>query len=164
MEPKPQIHRDHWEDGGYSSVDNLVHRIGRPLAGGFPASGIRQNGRVGLFRKHQADVLFDPAQVDVVALTESADTVELFIVQDEPWTGSDAQLQSFRDKVQTYISYAVDGQMTAAYPETHGLPWRIVLHAQSGPPDRRTADVIAALSARLPEHGGGFEARLGPAR
>jgi len=119
---------------------------------------------VGLLRKHQADGLFDPDQVDLVGLTESADTVELFIVQDEPWTGSDAQLQSLRDKVQTYVSYAVDGKMTAAYPETQGLPWRIVLHAQSGPPDRRTADVIAALSARLPEHGGGFETRLGPAR
>jgi hypothetical protein len=124
---------------------------------------IRHHARVGFLRKQQAEGLFDREKVDLVGLTQSADAVELFIVQDAPWTGSDAQLQSFQDKVQTYVAYAVDGQMTTAYPETQGLPWRIVLHAQTGPPDRRTAEAIAALSARLPEHGGEFETRLGPA-
>lgn len=85
------------------------------------------------------------------------------IVQSAPWTGSDAQLKSFQEKVQTYVSYAVDGPMTTAYPETQGLPWRIVLHAQTGPPDKRTADTIATLSERLSQYGGEFETRLGSA-
>ena len=118
---------------------------------------------MGFLRKQRAEGLFDPEKVDLVGLAPSADAVELFIVQDMPWTGSDAQMKSFQDKVQTYVSYAVDGQMATAYPETQGLPWRIVLHAQTGPPDKRTAKAIAVLSARLPAHGGEFETRLGPA-
>jgi hypothetical protein len=125
--------------------------------------GIRHYALMGLFRKQQAERLFDPMKIDLVALTQSADAVELFIVQDAPWTGSDAQLGSFQDKVQAYVAYAVDGQMTTAYPDTQGLPWRIVLHAQTGPPDARTSEAIATLSARLPEHGGEFETRTGSA-
>lgn len=118
---------------------------------------------MGLLRKQRAERLFDHEKVDLVAFPQSADAVEFFIVQDAPWTGSDAQLKSFQAKVETYVSYAVDGQMTTAYPETQGLPWRIVLHAQTGPPDKRTAEAIAVLSARLPERGGEFETRLGNA-
>jgi hypothetical protein len=110
--------------------------------------------------EQQAGGLFDPSKIDLVGLTKSADTVELFVVQDMPWTGSDAQLQSLRDKVDAYVSYATDGQMTAAYPETQGLPWRIVLHAQTGTPGERTAEVIAAITRSVPQRGGEFEARV----
>jgi len=106
--------------------------------------------------------LFDPAKVDVCAISEGG-VVELFIVQDHPWTGSDAQLQSLQDKVQTYVSYALDGQMVAAYPETLGLRWRIVIHAQTGPPDVRTQTVLDALNQRLTGYGGSIDTRVGTA-
>ena len=120
--------------------------------------------RVDFNGEQQAGGLFDSSQIDLVGLTKSADTVELFIVQDQPWTGSDSQLRSLHDKVDAYVSYARDGQMTAAYPETEGLPWRIVLHAQTGPPDERTAEVIAAIATHLSQQGAEFETRLGRAQ
>lgn len=54
--------------------------------------------------------------------------------------------------------------MTAGYPEIQGLLWRIVLHAQTGQPDERTAELINAMTTSLPQQGGTFEARLGRAQ
>jgi hypothetical protein len=113
-------------------------------------------------KKKVVERLFDPAKVDVCAISEGGD-VELFIVQDRPWTRSDAQLQSLQDKVQTYMSYAMDGQMVAAYPETVGLKWRIVIHTQTGSPDVRTQTVLDALNQRLTGYGGSIETRVGAA-
>jgi hypothetical protein len=111
------------------------------------------------FRKQPTeDHLLDPQKVDVVSIASDG-TVELGLVQSHPWTGSEAQLQSFQQKVQTYVSYAVDGGMVSAYPETRGLPWRLVVHSQNGPLDPNTEHVIAVLAERLPEHGGSIAFR-----
>ncbi len=115
---------------------------------------------MGLFSsKRTAEVLFEASKVDVVALSRDGSTVELVVVADGPWTGSDAQLQSLQAKVQTYVGFALDGPLAEQYPEAAGLPWRIVVHSQSGPPDARTAQVLNALSERLPAHGGELTVR-----
>lgn len=118
---------------------------------------------MGMFGKKQPERLFDPSQVDVVALSPDGRSVELFIVQDAPWAGSDAQIQSLQEKVNNYVSYAVDGGLTSDYPDVEGLPWRIVVHAQSGPPDDRTATVLQSLPDRLQPYGGNLETRVGSA-
>jgi hypothetical protein len=113
---------------------------------------------VQLGKRKPDDHLFDPSKVDVVSIAADG-AVELGLVQAHEWTGSDAQINSFQQKVQTYVSYALDGGMVAAYPETQGLPWRIVVHSQAEPPDADTQHVIDALTTRLPEYGGTIEAR-----
>jgi hypothetical protein len=118
---------------------------------------------MGIFSKKQPERLFDPLKVDAVALSADGQTVELFIVQDMAWTGSDAQIQSLQEKVNTYVSYAVDGGMAPDYPETAVLPWRIVVHAQTGPPDDRTAAVLQRLPDRVQAYGGSLETRVGSA-
>jgi hypothetical protein len=119
---------------------------------------------MGIFGKKQPERLFDPLKVDAVALSGDGQTVELFIAQDAPWTGSDAQIQSLQEKVNSYVSYAVDGGMASDYPETAGLAWHIVVHAQTGPPDDRTATVLQSLPDRLQPYGGSLETRLGSAK
>jgi hypothetical protein len=113
---------------------------------------------VRLGKRKPEDALFDASKVDVVSVAADG-TVELGIVRAHAWTGSDPELHSLQQKIQTYVSYATDGAMLAAYPETRGLPWRIVVHSQAGPPDAATQHVIDTLSGRLPEYGGGIEAR-----
>jgi hypothetical protein len=72
------------------------------------------------FGKKKVDErLFDPAKVDVCAISQDG-VVELFIVQDHPGTGSDAQLQSRQDKVQTYVSYALDSRDSSRLPRNRG--------------------------------------------
>ena len=114
---------------------------------------------MGLFGKRSAkDNLFDSQQVDAVAIAPDGQVL-LVVVADKPWSGSDAQLTSLQAKVQTYVSYALDGEMAQQYPETTGLPWRIVIHTQAGPPDERTSAVLALLAERLPAYGGQLDIR-----
>ena len=98
--------------------------------------------------------LFDPTKVDLVALSPDGEVVEIVIVNDSPWTGSDAQVSSLQQKIQTCVGFALDGQMVATYPETEGSPWRIVIADQAGAPDTRSADVIARIAERVRQYGG----------
>ncbi len=114
---------------------------------------------MGLFSSRKVDSLFDASKVDVVALTPDGATVELVVVADAPWTGSDAQLQSLQAKVQTYVSFALDGPLLQQYPDARGLPWRIVIHSQSGQPHERTSTFLHALAERLSGYGGELTVR-----
>lgn len=78
---------------------------------------------------------------------------------DKPWTGSDAQLESLQAKVQTYVAFALDGELAERFPEAIGKPWRIVVNCLAGEPDSRTAQVLDVLGTRLPDHGGSLLVR-----
>lgn len=105
------------------------------------------------FGKRQQDSLFDAGKVDLVS--ESAEgVIDLVIVQDQPWTGSEGQVASLQSKVQTYVSFALDGGLAEQFPEAAGRPWRILLHCQTGAPDAQTQSVLDVLATRLPEYGG----------
>ncbi|WP_028653463.1 DUF6572 domain-containing protein [Nocardioides halotolerans] len=110
------------------------------------------------FGRRRQETLFDPTKVDLVA--EASDgAVELVIVADSPWTGSDAQLSSLQEKVQSYVSYALDGGLSTSHPEVAGRPWRILVHSQVGEPDERTQQVLAGVADRLPTYGGSLTVR-----
>jgi hypothetical protein len=81
-----------------------------------------------------ARTMFDATKVDLVTVTPQSDAVLLYIVASEEWTGNDEQLRSLQEKIHNYVGYAVDGQMQRDHPETAGLPWRIVIDSQAGPP------------------------------
>ena len=105
------------------------------------------------FGRRQPEVLFDPTQVDVIG--ESRDgVIELIVVRAHPWTGSEAEVASLQAKVQTYVSFALDGGLLEQLPETAGKPWRIVVNSLAGEPDSRTRQVLEVLATRLPLHGG----------
>ena len=112
------------------------------------------------FGKRQPETLFEPLKVDLVA--ESPDgVIELIIVQANPWTGSDAQVGSLQEKVQTYVSFALDGGLEQQIPEAAGRPWRIVVNSLTGALDARTQSVLDVLASRLPGYGGSLAVRTG---
>jgi hypothetical protein len=100
------------------------------------------------------DVLFDSTNVDLVSLSPDGTTILLHIVNDSPWSGSDAQIESLQLKVQTYVSFALDGSMVSSYPETAGLAWQIRLDDQVGKRDERSMRVLDQLSAAVRGYGG----------
>ena len=103
-----------------------------------------------------AEFVFDSRVIDVVGVTAQGD-VGLYIVQPEPWTGSDEQLLSLQEKIHTYVGYACDGLMHRQHPETRGLNWKIVIHSQSGPPDARTAILVNDTREPVRRYGGDLE-------
>lgn len=95
-----------------------------------------------------------PDVVDLVAVSPDGSLVELIIVQAEPWSGTDAELMALQAKIHNYVGFAIDGQLVATHPETDGLPWRIIIDSQAGPPDERTLAVLEALTDRVRAYGG----------
>jgi hypothetical protein len=63
-------------------------------------------------------------------------------------------VHSFQAKIQTYASFAVDGQLATQFPEASGRPWIITVHSLAGPPDARTSCEIDVLTERLVPYGG----------
>ena len=110
--------------------------------------------RLGRRQESTAEVLFDPAKVDSVALSPDGGRVRLYIVSDAAWTGSDAQITSLQEKIHNYVGFALDGQLAADYPDAAGLPWEIVIDCQRGAPDARTADVLARVGEAVRRHTG----------
>jgi hypothetical protein len=70
------------------------------------------------------------------------------------WTGAGGQLVSLQEKIHTYVGYAVDGQLNRDFPDTAGLPWRIVIESQAGPPDGRSTEMINRLADPVRRYGG----------
>lgn len=61
---------------------------------------------------------------------------------------------SLQQKIHTYVGFALDGPMVAAYPELDGLAWRIVIDTTAGPVDATSADVISQVAEKVRQYGG----------
>jgi Family of unknown function (DUF6572) len=105
-------------------------------------------------RAGKPDASFDPSKVDLVSISPDGSTVNLYIVADQPLTGSDVQLRSLQEKIHNYVGYVRDGQMSRELPETSGLAWRIVIDSQGGPPDARTSQVVSTIAEAVRRYGG----------
>jgi len=53
-----------------------------------------------------------------------------------PWNGSDERLHDLQEKFNAYVSFLLDGEMTAAHPELAGKPARIELRCDHMPDER----------------------------
>jgi hypothetical protein len=98
--------------------------------------------------------MLDPAKIDFITLSPDGSTALLYIVVDSKWSGSDDELDSLMNKIDNYVGFATDGQMTSTYPETAGLAWNVVIDFQSGAPDARTSEVLEVLGPRVESSGG----------
>lgn len=99
-----------------------------------------------------------PDQIDFVSLPPSKSSIDMHIAQNVEWDGSDRIVMLLQEKVHSYVSFALDGQLAATYPELAHLPWRIVLDCQSEP-DPLTADVLAKLVEPIAHYGGSLVVR-----
>lgn len=100
------------------------------------------------------DASFEPSKIDLVSISPDGSTVNLYIVAEQPLTGSDVQLRSLQEKIHNYVGYVLDGQMSRELPETSGLAWRIVIDSQGGPPHARTSQVVSTIADAVRRYGG----------
>ena len=56
--------------------------------------------------------------------------------ESRPWDGSDVRLHELQEKFNAYLSFLLDGEMTAAHPELTGKTARIELRCDYLPDDR----------------------------
>ena len=95
----------------------------------------------------------NPNTIDLVGLTADG-AVQLFIVRDSPWTGTDDEITALQGKIHNYVGYALDGQMHDDYPETAGAPWQVVVRSTASSLDARTAAVLAQVGTVIENYGG----------
>ena len=92
-------------------------------------------------------------EIDLVALSPSGHAVQIVIVLAEEWSDSDEGFAVLQDKINGSVGFAVDGQLTAAYPEVAHLPWEIVIACRAAP-GARTAAYVASVMQAVDGYGG----------
>ena len=71
--------------------------------------------------------------IDALGIDEPSGRVVLVIRHEAPWDGSDQQLFLLQEKLNAYLSFALDGEMAEAYPELSKLPLRIQIDCAAMP-------------------------------
>ena len=75
----------------------------------------------------------NPAVIDLFGVDQKTGEVFLAMNEPRPWDGSDERLHELQEKFNAYVSFLLDGEMTAAHPELAGKPARIELRCEDMP-------------------------------
>ena len=78
----------------------------------------------------------NPAVIDLFGVDGKSGEVVLAMNEPRPWDGSDGRLHELQEKFNVYVSFLLDGEMTAAHPELAGKPARIELRCDYMPDER----------------------------
>jgi hypothetical protein len=77
--------------------------------------------------------------IDTCTYDPSNEEFVLYLVEDEPWPDDDpgwrSRLTSIQDRILSAVDVAVDGHLSAQYPESRGHKVRIQIDSPSGCPD-----------------------------
>jgi hypothetical protein len=93
----------------------------------------------------------DTNTIDLVAQDRSG-AVVMIMVEGREWNGSNERLYELQEKINTYATFALEGELNEKYPYFSGKPVRLELRAASVP-DRATADFLAQVRVMLAEQG-----------
>ena len=86
--------------------------------------------------------------IDALGIDDASGRVILVIRHDAPWDGSDAQLFLLQEKLNAYVSFALDGEMAADYPDFAGHPIGLRIDCFAAP-DPRTLHLLAHVRRQL---------------
>lgn len=99
--------------------------------------------------------------VDAMGIDQASGRVVLVIRHDGAWDGSPAQLYLLQEKLNAYLSFALDGEMAEACPEFAGRPLGLLIDTASDP-DPRTLHVLAHVRQQIQFQDITLEVRLRP--
>lgn len=80
--------------------------------------------------------------IDVIAHDSKTDEVTLIMLEPRPWDGAEERLFQLQEKINAYLSFALDGEMAEAYPQFDGKKIRLQLDCVGMPP----SEVVGFLS------------------
>jgi hypothetical protein len=84
----------------------------------------------------------------MIAHDSKRDAVVLVMDQPDAWDGSDAQLHELQERLNTYVSFLIDGELAEAHPELAGKHARIEIRC-AHMPDARAVDLLGAIHDQL---------------
>jgi hypothetical protein len=77
--------------------------------------------------------------IDLFAHDPKTDEILLAMHEPRAWDDSDERLHQLQEKFNAYVSFLLDGEMSAAHPELAGKPARIELRCDYMPDERALA-------------------------
>jgi hypothetical protein len=90
----------------------------------------------------------NPAVIDLFGVDGKTGEVVLAMNESRPWDGSDDRLHQVQEKFNAYVSFLIDGEMTAAHPELAGKPARIEMRCDRMP-DERALELLNLIHDQL---------------
>lgn len=72
--------------------------------------------------------------IDLLTQDAESKRVELVMFETRPWDEGEEQLFQLQEKINAYLSFALDGEMLETYPQLEGAPLRLVLRCFEMPP------------------------------
>ena len=97
--------------------------------------------------------------IDALGIDEPSGRVLLVIRHDAPWDGSASQLYLLQEKLNVYLSFALDGEMAAEYPDFLQRPLALRIDCATAP-DSRTLHLLAHVRYQLQFQDIGLEVRV----
>ncbi len=80
--------------------------------------------------------------IDLIADDTNTGEVTLIMLEQRPWDGSEQRLFQLQEKINAYLSFALDGEMHEAYPQFANRKLRLQLDCVGMPGN----DVVGFLS------------------
>lgn len=97
----------------------------------------------------------NPAVIDLIVHDPRTDCVTLGMVESRRWDGSELQMYQLQEKINAYLSFALDGELAEAYPPLAEKPLVLQLDCVEVPPEpvqrflKVVAEQIALQSIKL---------------
>ncbi len=77
----------------------------------------------------------NPGVLDALGRDGETGEVVLVMLEPRPWNGGETQLIQLQEKLNSYLSFALDGEMVEQLPQLVGVPVRIQLACAEPPPE-----------------------------
>jgi hypothetical protein len=100
-----------------------------------------------------------PHILDAIAHGPGADETILIMWERRPWNGSDQQLFQLQEKLNAYLSFALDGEMLESYPEFSQKKLTLQLYCVAMP-DERTVQFLSYVRDQIALQNIRFEVRV----
>jgi hypothetical protein len=97
--------------------------------------------------------------IDVIAEDAKSGEVTLIMLEPRPWDGSEARLFQLQEKINAYLSFALDGEMAEAYPQFEGRKLRLQLDCV-GMPDNQVVGFLSTVRDQIAFQGINLEVRV----
>jgi hypothetical protein len=81
-----------------------------------------------------ANGVANPGVLDALAEDKLTGEVVLIMFEPRPWTLGDQQLFQLQEKLNSYVSFALDGEMAEQLPQLANRPLRVQLNCAEPPP------------------------------
>ena len=90
----------------------------------------------------------NPTVIDLVTYDSKSGEFALIMTETRPWDGSADRVLELQEKINNYLSFALDGRLERQHPGSVGKPIRIQLDCVS-PPDPETGHFVELVREKL---------------